>query len=155
MKKAILIFILMACFYSPAQAKNAPIGWIEIPSISLYRPVYAIPLVDRNYNLDDLGFGLGTVGYLEQGAWGHWIHDDTGKVILVGHTPGAFTDLPTLHIGDRIIVGDSVGIVEYIVYATHIVESNEVSWLGTSDYKMLLLQTCYGEQRWLVEAYSQ
>ncbi len=153
MTKYIFLLLLILIIVPMAHAEDSlPIGYIEIPSISLYRPIYSIPLVDKNYDLSGLGYGLGLVGRLEQGVWGHWIHDDTGKVILVGHNPGAFIDLPTVQIGDRIIVGDTDGAVEYIVVATHIVEVTEVQWLGTSPYKMLLLQTCYGNQRWLVEA---
>lgn len=150
MKKYLLLFVFLFLF-SPVQAEE-PMGWIEIPSISLYRPIYNIELVDRNYNLDDLGYGLGKVGYLNQNEWGHWIHDELGKVILVGHTPGAFENLTQVQIGDSIIVGDDNGVVEYVVLAIHIVEVTETDWLGTSDSKVLLLQTCYGTQRLLIEA---
>lgn len=152
MKRFMLLVLFMFLFYSPAQAEGIPTGYIEIPSIALYRPIYFIPLVDRSYDLNELGFGLGVVGHLDQT---NWIHDTWGRTVLVGHTPGAFETLTDVTIGDVIYVSDSKETAVYIVSGIYIVEITEVGWLAPTETPTLLLMTCYGEQRWLVEAYKR
>lgn len=150
MKKILFFLSVFLLFSTDSYAElGSPVGYIEIPSISLFRPIYFIPLENRNYDLTELGFALGTVGHLDQTTW---IHEDWGRVVLVGHTPGAFSDLPEVNIGDMILVWDTEGAVQYIVTAQHLVDVTETKWLGPTNYPSLLLMTCYGDQRWLVEA---
>ena len=142
----LLIVSLFAPLSVNAQAENGPVGYVIIPALDLYHPVYFVPIIDHAYSEDAL---IRRVGWLQGTSW---IHDDWGRVVLAGHSYGVFTDLNLLRAGDRVIVGDSAGAVVYRVTGWQIVGVDDTTWLQPTSEPTLLLITCSDANRLVVYA---
>ena len=147
MKRLFLVIFVLLFLVPSVHAEYE--GTLIIESIGLYEPVSFIPLVNRNYDLTELNFG---VARLDQTSW----NDITwGRTVLVGHTPGAFENLTNVHIGDIILLMTDKYILEYIVYDITYVEAgaDPRDWFTPTNAPTLLLQTCYGDEyRLMIEA---
>lgn len=139
---------------SPAwgSANNAIVGHIYIPAINLSAPVLAItPVIDNVYDeFDQYAIGDG-VQWLSDTAW----IDAPGRVVLTGHTPGVFGHLDRLVIDDQIVIYDSRDVVSYIVTGVFRAKPSEYQWLRESSEDKLLVITCDGDQRLLIEAFRE
>ena len=137
----VLIAVALFAVVSPAHAARgvAPSGYIVIERIGLYEPIYEVPLIDRAYQMDDLGI---VVGHLQATGW---IHDAATRTVLAGHSPGVFFRVHELRPGDRLIVWDSAGVVQYSVERMVIVSATEWRWLASQGRAELMLITCEGD----------
>lgn len=148
MKKFLLLLFLLPYIVAPVSA-DEPVGTLIIPSLSLYRPVDFVPLIDKNYDLTQLGYG---VGHLEGTSW-----DDPawGRTVLVGHTPGGFSTLDKLQ-NDAIIylLTDTYTFV-YQVTGQYVTTPDDVGVLMPTDQASLVLMTCTnGTQQRLITVAS-
>lgn len=126
-------------------ADSDPLGWVSIPAIGLFRPIYEVPLVDHEWDLTALGNGVSHLGGT------NWIDDDWGRVVLAGHTPGAFEQINTLGIGDEIVISDWDYMAIYRVIATYYESDlSNIDILAPSITPSLLLITCEGAGRRIV-----
>lgn len=121
-------------------------GMVYIPRLNLVRPITTARLMDRTYDLTDLGDG---VAWLEGTAW---LDLDWARIVLAGHTPGAFEDIRDLRRGDAIVIWDAHAVEVYYVTGTRVVSARDVSWLMPTAGETLLLLTCEGERRFVVQA---
>lgn len=143
---ALLLMLLAHCVPVAAQGPDAK-GLLMIPSIQVFAPVIEIPAqADGNYDLSGLGDG---VGWLQYAAW---IEHDFGRIDLVGHTPGAFERVHELQAGDLIILSDPGRAEWYRVTLSTLVEANDVSWLLQEGPERVVLITCEGDRRRIVQA---
>lgn len=108
------------------------IGWLIIPAISLYAPIYAAPIVDNVHQIGP------AINYLEGTTW---VNDGWGRVVLAAHNAGWFAHLGELKEGDRIIVYTDTGVYEFEVITLTII-NDDVSWLAPTDAYTLTLLTC-------------
>lgn len=147
MKKLITLLVLAASLVlaGPALAQG-PKGHVYIPRIGLVRDVVAVPLVDRDYDLTQLGDG---VAWLEGAAW---LEHDWARIVLAAHTPGAFETIRALEPGDTILVWDEHTVEVYAVTGSIVVDIDDVSWLMPTDDETLILLTCDGDRRLVVLA---
>ena len=148
-KLALLVAVsILTSAISPvlAQRDDAPVGYVIIPALDLYRPVYFVPIIDHAYSEEAIAR---RVGWLEGTSW---IHDDWGRVVLAGHSYGVFIDLDLLRAGDEIIIGDGTGAVVYRVTGWQIVSVNDTAWLQPTDAPTLLLITCSDANRLVMYA---
>lgn len=90
-------------------------SWLIIPAIDFAKPVGFVPIVDRDpstnighYDTSDLNYG---VGRLEGMAWG----SDYGRIMIAGHTPGAFDRIDQLEVGDVIYLLPEYGEMQVFV----------------------------------------
>jgi LPXTG-site transpeptidase (sortase) family protein len=123
-----------------------PLGYIIIPSISLYKPIEYLPITNQVYDTSELGY---SIAFLEGTIW-----EDTswGRTVLIGHTPGGFQDLTELTFNDRIILITNNYEYEYYVVDITIIYESDVSWLAPMEHHELLLMTCHPEGWLLVRA---
>lgn len=142
----VVIVALLLSSAAAAQDGADPIGHIYIPAIQLDRVVQAVPLVDRTYHLSTLEDG---VAWLEGTAW---ISHDWARIVLAGHTPGAFDELTLLRPGDQVIVWDAHAVEVYVVQFLRIVPATDIRWLMPTPDETLTLLTCAGELRLVVHA---
>lgn len=142
----VLACCLSGAGFALAADSEGPVGYVIIPAIGLYYPVYSVPIVDHAYSEAALAH---RVGWLEGTSW---IHDGWGRVVLAGHSYGVFTGLTQISQGDRVIVGDSGGAVEYFITTWQIVSVYDTSWLYATEKNTLLLITCEGDQRRVIQA---
>jgi LPXTG-site transpeptidase (sortase) family protein len=135
MFRYLLLIILMLTYTATASAEE-PIGTLIIPSLRLYKPIDAVPLVDRGYDLTELGYG---VGFLEGTSW-----EDTswGRTVLVGHTPGGFQTLDKLQNGAIIYVLTDNYTLTYEVTGQYVTTPDDVGLLNPTDTPSLVLMTC-------------
>lgn len=119
---------------------------LYIPAIGLDRPVGVAPFANGTFDTSQIGDGVARAeGY-------NWGSTESGRTIILGHNPGAFSDLDKLQVGDRI----------YLFYApwadTAVFEVVDIYILPDRTYTdvftvpimhwELNLLTCYGD-RWL------
>jgi len=137
---------LLACLLA-AQGHvfaDGPEGWLVIKSISFYKSVSYTPIVNKDYDLSSLGYGI---THLEGTTW---IDDGWGRVVIAGHNPGGFAPLQYLSIGDNIITVSHHETMEWIVYEILIV-SDDLVYLNPTPTFTLTLITCWDEgYTWLV-----
>jgi LPXTG-site transpeptidase (sortase) family protein len=143
--KKLLIVILIFSFITPVHA-GEPEGTLIIPSLSLYKPIQFIPLIDKQYDLTELGYGAAR---LDGTVW-----DDVswGRTVLVGHTPGGFEDINQLKMNDKIIILTKTAAFSYIVFDNFLTTVDDVQWLMPTTEHELLLITCEGELRRIIRA---
>ena len=87
------------------------------------------------------------VQWLDDSAW----LDHDGRVVLAGHTPGVFNDLHLVKQGDQIIIYDDQHVNAYEVTGVFTAKVSEVEWLRKSSEPRVLIITCSGENRLLIE----
>lgn len=135
-----------------ARAQDSLAGVIYIPAINLDEPIYIIaPVIDNVYDeFDQYVIGDG-VQWLSDTAW----IATSGRVVLAGHTPGVFEHLERLVIGDQIVIYDSRDVASYIVTGIFRAKPSEYQWLRESSEDKLLVITCDGDQRLLIEAFRE
>lgn len=145
-KRILILLVCLTCI--PVSAEEEPIGTLIIPSLRLYKPVNSIPLIDKNYDLTELGYG---VGFLEGTSW----DDPTwGRTVLVGHTPGGFSTLDKLENGAIIYLLTQDYIFIYQVVEQYITTPKDISVLMPTNIPSLVLMTCTNgtEQRRIIVA---
>lgn len=145
MKWLMVGWLILLAAPSAVRAQG-PKGAVYIPRIGLVRSVVAAPLVERDYDLAALGDG---VAWLEGTAW---LEHDWARIVLAGHTPGAFDDIRLLEPGDSILVWDEHQVEVYAVTGSQVVMADDVSWLMPTTEESLLLLTCEGDLRLVVMA---
>ncbi len=116
-------------------------GTLYIPAINLTEPIYPVPLTGGEYII-----GAG-VQWLDDSAW----IDHAGRVVLAGHTPGVFDDLHRVERGDQIVMFDERTISIYEVTGVFLAKVSEVEWLRVSSEPKILIITCSGGNRLLIE----
>lgn len=162
-----ILIVLLALVWGgiPAceSADEPPVwGWLIIPSIALYEPIGVAPLVDGQYDLTELGGG---VAWLEGTSTLETTHSDlirpgyfsplvppdpaylaqeTGRIVLAGHSTGAFARLDEVRIGDEIVVIDWQRAETFRVVSITLVDPGDTSWLAASEGESLALITCAG-----------
>jgi LPXTG-site transpeptidase (sortase) family protein len=126
-----------------------PIGWLIIPDIDLWRPLYAIPVINRQYDMDAIG--ANGAGWLEQT---NWLMDDWGTIGLAGHSDGAFIRLGDLQTGDVIYLTTRDTEEVYAVTAIyHDIPASNWQWIAPApEGEHLVLVTCEGQNRLIVQA---
>lgn len=144
MKYILLTLFVLIFFISPVYA-DAPPGYIIIEEIGLFKSIHHIPDSDPNvgtyfYDLTNLHYGI---GHLENTTWGE---PSGGRTILVGHTPGGFSGLVDIGIGDRITLSMDGQYYDFYVFDKYRVTKNNDSVLSTPAYQYeLVLITCVEE----------
>lgn len=107
-------------------------------------------------------------GVYEGGDWSvsdqgvsYWVSssglDEMGNVVLYGHNKaGILRDLPTLRIGDILLVeGSDTQVRRYRVSVSEEVAVDAVEWLGLTETETITVYTCSGwwnTKRWMVQA---
>jgi LPXTG-site transpeptidase (sortase) family protein len=121
---------------------------IYIPAINLIETVtITAPVIDNYYDeFDQYVIGDG-VQWLSDSAW----IDFDGRVVLAGHTPGVFDDLHLVEKGDQIVMVDAHRVVIYEVSGVFTAKASEKEWLRESSEPKILIITCSGENRLLIE----
>lgn len=141
MKKFLVILFFVFVQFFPAFAKSPQTDYLIIPDIALYKSIGFEPIINKSYDLTDLGYG---VARLEGTIW-----NDTSwaRTVIVGHTPGAFEELKRLDIGAKIIVLTETQELEYIVFDIRVVSPSDDSWLMPTDQHELTLITCHDNEQ--------
>lgn len=137
----LLVVLLLPAACVSAQTDTPPMGYVIVPAISLYRPVYPVSIITdpdgfRHYDDADL---VRHVGHLDGTSW---IHDGWGVVALAGHSGGVFANVDELQIGDRVIMVDERGAVEYVITGRVLTTPDDTSWLMPTDAPTLVLIVC-------------
>lgn len=148
-KTIVLILVCLLLTWIPASAEEEPIGTLIIPALRLYKPIEFIPLIDKNYDLTELGYG---VGFLEGTSW----EDSTwGRTVLVGHTPGGFSTLDKLQNDAILYILTNNFILIYQVNGAYLTTPDDVDVLAPTNTPTLVLMTCANgtAQRLIVTAY--
>lgn len=142
----LIVMMFSRCALAAAQPQNTK-GLLMIPAIQLIAPVRTIPAqADGGYDLTTLE---NDIGWLQYSAW---LEHDFGRIDLVGHTPGGFERVHELAVGDLIIVADRERVEWYRVEISVVVEVSDVSWLSQDGPERVVLITCEGDQRRVVQA---
>ena len=138
----------------PAKPKPGPIGWIIIPALSLWSPIYEVPIItyvdDQQvaHNIYDMTVIPAAVGHFEGTAW---IDDGGGNVVVGAHNPGRFAGLDTLTSGDRIIILSHETAREYYVVQLAYKPANDWRVLVSHPQEdALTLITCEGQSSRLI-----
>jgi sortase A len=141
-----LLLGLLLLLPAPVQAASGT--HLYIPRLALSAPVGECALVDHEYDTTRLGNG---VCHLEGTAT---IDHDWARIVLAGHTPGAFSDLPLLRPGDDIVLWNARAVEVYRVELLVVVPVNDTSWLYPTATETLVLITCTqnAQQRLIVQA---
>lgn len=144
----LIVMMFSRCTLAAAHPQGAYAkGLLMIPAIQLIATVQEIPAqADGSYDLTTLGDGI---GWLQYSAW---LEHDFGRIDLVGHTPGGFERVHELAVGDLIIVADRGRVEWYRVELSVVVEVSDVSWLLQDGPERVVLITCEGDQRRVVQA---
>jgi sortase A len=126
--------------------RNAPLGVLTIPSVSLEAPIFE--------GTSELTLNRG-VGRIEGTA----DVSSTGNLGLAAHRDGFFRVLKDVKVGDAIGVETLHGMIRYRITELLVVEPTDVYVLAPTDDATLTLVTCYpfyfmGEapQRYIVKA---
>lgn len=137
-------------FLSPGSvdAAASESGLIYIPAINLIEHItVTVPVLDNYYDeFDQYVIGDG-VQWLSDSAW----IDESGRVVLAGHSPGVFDNLHRVERGDQIVIFDDQTISIYEVTGVFLAKESEVEWLRESSESKILIITCSGKQRLLIE----
>lgn len=134
--RLLLLITLLFFWIVPTASAEEPIGTLIIPSLRLYKPVDSIPLIDKQYDLTELGYGA---GFLEGTSWEDpaW-----GRTVLVGHTPGGFSTLDKLENGAIIYLLTEDYTFIYQVAYQYLTTPDDISVLMPTNIPSLILMTC-------------
>jgi LPXTG-site transpeptidase (sortase) family protein len=130
----LLLALVLLTLPGPAQAGSDM--HLYIPALALDKPIGECPLVDRAYDTTHLGQG---VCHLEGTAT---LEDDWARIVLAGHTPGGFSNLHRLRVGDDVLVWDAQTVEHYRVVLITITTPDDTSWLFPTQTETLTLITC-------------
>lgn len=126
--------------------KGSPLGRIEIGQIGL------AAMILEGTSEDTL---QRAVGHIE----GTPLPGQNGNVAIAGHRDTFFRELRNIHLGDEITMTTLSGSKHYRVYATKVVEPEQIEVLNDEGDNMLTLVTCYpfnfigfAPQRFIVQA---
>jgi LPXTG-site transpeptidase (sortase) family protein len=142
----LLVLLLALGAAVPVHAQPAPFGHVYIPRLALSVVVSECPLVDRLYDTSQLGQG---VCHLEGTAT---IDDTWARIDLAGHTPGGFSDLYLLRIGDDVLVWNTRQVERYQVVEITTTDPYDTRWLFPTPLETLTLITCDGPRRLIVHS---
>lgn len=121
---------------------------VYIPRLSMVEQVGECPLIDREHDTTALGAG---VCHLEGTAT---LDYDWARIVLAGHSYGAFEELYELRAGDSVLVWNAYTIEAYTVTDTHTVAVTDTRWLMPTQEETLTLITCAGDERLIVNAWK-
>lgn len=141
---SLLVVLILLALPTPARADTGL--HLYIPRLLLDVPVGECALVGDQYDLTRLGNGI---CHLEGTAT-----LDTGwaRIVLAGHTPGGFAELPELREGDQIMVWDGAQVKTYTVRLVAVVGVSDTQWLMPTPDDTLTLITCAGARRLIIFA---
>jgi len=139
----LLLGLLVAC--EPVSAQDE-FEMLYIPRLNLVARVGECPIVDGWHDTTALGNG---VCHLEGTAT---IDHDWARIVLAGHTPGAFEGLADLREGDQVLVWNARAVEVYRVVLITMARVEDVQWLMPTDGETLTLITCRGVDRLIVHA---
>lgn len=142
----LLILCLVLLVPLPTSAATSTKGVLFAPSADLHALIYVAPLVRGDTWLIDPA----RVVWLSGTAW---ITDDSGRVVLAGHTPGAFEHVARLRVGDVITITDmNAGMIEqYEVIETVLTGNYDLRWIMPTSDEHVTLITCEGDLRRIVD----
>lgn len=116
---------------------------LYIPRIGMETSVGECPLVEGWHVIGD------GVCHLEGTAT---IDDDWARVVLAGHTPGVFSELVEIVVGDDIMLWNDASVEIYRVTLITITVVGDTQWLMPTEHETLTLLTCSGNERLVVHA---
>lgn len=143
---ALMIVVALCAAATPARAQDVPFGSVYIPRINLVARVSECPIVNGWHDTTQLGAG---VCHLEGTAT---IDHDWARIVLAGHTPGAFDDLRLLRTGDQVVVWNTHAVEVYRVVLMMITTIDDIRWLMPTEDETLTLITCDQARRLIVHA---
>lgn len=123
---------------------ETPLGWLIIPDVVPFAPIYEVPIIDREYAMEHITYN---VGHLAQTTW---IDEGWGRVVLAAHNPGAFSRLPEITRCTPITVISHTQIMTFYVVELLIVNDDNLAYLSPTTKLTLTLITCWGDQRLIV-----
>lgn len=145
MKWILLVIVLMVQLTLPTGAQENIKGVLMIPAIHLIEPVSESVLDhDGQYVMPESG-----VVHLDGTAW---LEHDWARIALAGHTPGDFERVRDLAAGDLIVLMDRERVEWYRVVFSALVAADDTSWLFPTETETLILITCEGDLRRIVQA---
>jgi len=142
--RSIAISLAALAFVATAHAQEPPRWSVYIPRLGLVRPIGECPIVDRIHDTSALEQG---VCHLEGTAT---LDYDWARIVLAGHSNGAFAELHDLRAGDSVIVWDAHTVEVYTVTDLHTVAVADTRWLMPTREETLTLITCAGDDRLIV-----
>lgn len=165
-----MILTLVLLHSTHAVATERPKGWLFIPSLSIYKPVYVVTPADKLVDITELG---GRVAWISSTAWldttnyvlftaggslggmeqlGLDPDKVAGRIAITGHGISAFRRLDEIRIGALIIVGDYEETREYTVSSITVWEEKNVweALIGRPNVADLVLITCQTDDLRLV-----
>ena len=146
MRRLVLICVLLLVLV-PVPTARADSGLhLYIPRVALDVRVGECAIVGDQYDTTQLGQG---VCHLEGTAT---LEMDWARIVLAGHTPGGFADLPLLRAGDQVVLWDAARVEAYRVQTVAIVPAEDIRWLMPTADETLTLITCDGDRRLVVHA---
>lgn len=147
---AVLLLSMTALGALPTHAEpQGPIGWLIIPSIKLYAPIYTAPIDDAGTltRSDDYHTIDHPINHLEGTAW---VDQGWGRVVLAGHNPGVFGRVPDLQGGERIIILSHTSAYEFTVVLVQVIENDRDVLAPTPGFQVSLLTCLHRGVTWLM-----
>lgn len=117
------------------------LAFLIIPSIFFNMPVGSISVNSPSFvEYANLGNGI---AYVEEVTWNR---TDAGRTIILGHNPGAFSNLENVQVGDDIyLLMDGIEeTLHFVVYQVGLIDVED-DWIfnsPTNNYELVLM-TCY------------
>lgn len=143
MKKTLLLFLILLYLASPVKAQNGSKGLLIINSIDLVEQIYTCPLINKEHQILPR-----SVCWLEDTEW----IDGTPEfnLVLAGHTPGVFSDLIYVQIGDIFSISRPPEVHRYIIAERYITYTNDPAWVSPflTPHRVTFI-TCHGNG-WLI-----
>lgn len=129
---------------------------LRIPVLGFEAEVVEVPLVNRRWQVEDLGQLVGHLGRTS-------FPDEAGNVVLAAHVrlddrPGPFFELYRLRTGDELLVDYQGATWRYVVDAVYVTVPEDVQVTYPTRERTLTLITCQGaafEWRLVVRAELQ
>lgn len=111
--------------------------WIQIPALEISQQVVTVEYDGYQWDTSTLKDGIGHLEYLD------WMGGS--NTVLVGHNPGAFSNLDQLQEGDVIYIYDGADVFKFAVTETFTVEETALWVYYSTSTQQLTLFTCYGQ----------
>lgn len=136
MKRLLLIFVWVAVLIpqGPAQAKDQ--RWIAIPALDISQQIVTVEYDGYQWDTSTLEDEIGHLQYLD------WLNGS--NTVLVGHNPGAFSQLDQIKAGDIIYIYDGAEVYKFAVTQVYMVDETALYVYFSTETQRLTLFTCYG-----------
>jgi LPXTG-site transpeptidase (sortase) family protein len=161
--RLLFIAVLLAGLSGQAVAQDEVKGWLYIPSINMVEPLYKSLIIDEVYQIPEHD-----AVWLTGTAWLDTTYADllasggspvpegagypAGRVVLSGHRADVFSSLPGLQVGDIVYLAEWPLLVEFEIVTIKTVEFDPDLLAPTTEDQRLVLITCDGDQRLVIEA---